>query len=117
MEPKSGLLEPFGHTGTEFKIGFKPVEYGKRKDVKLYIETEYMIWYKQIINNQGHINFVDFSLNILPLKENHLKLITDQMFRRFRIPQRIISLKTFKKIQRVLLNRSPSKSINDLVII
>lgn len=44
VEPLSGPLEPFGKKGTEFKVGFKPKEYGIRKEAKLIIETESMYW-------------------------------------------------------------------------
>lgn len=40
VEPTNGMLEPFGKNGTEFKVGFRPKEYGKRKEAKLIIETE-----------------------------------------------------------------------------
>lgn len=44
VEPISGLLEPHGKKGTEFKVGFKPKEYGIRKEAKLIIETDAMYW-------------------------------------------------------------------------
>jgi hypothetical protein len=37
-------LEPHGKKGTEFKVGFKPKEYGIRKEAKLIIETDAMYW-------------------------------------------------------------------------
>ncbi|CAD8050766.1 unnamed protein product [Paramecium sonneborni] len=44
VEPLTGLLEPHGKKGTEFKLGFKPKEYGIRKEAKLIIETDSMYW-------------------------------------------------------------------------
>lgn len=44
VEPLVGMLEPFGKKGTEFKVAFKPREYGKRKEAKLIIETDQIYW-------------------------------------------------------------------------
>jgi hypothetical protein len=39
VEPQSGILAKYGSKGTDIKISFTPVEYGKDKTGKLVIET------------------------------------------------------------------------------
>lgn len=42
--PKNGDLDGLGKDGTNFVVSFSPVEYGKNKVAKLYIETEEILW-------------------------------------------------------------------------
>ncbi len=44
VQPKSGLLEPYGQEGTQFTVSFTPVEYGKIRKGNLIIETDDMYW-------------------------------------------------------------------------
>lgn len=48
--PKSGMLESYGRDGTNFIVSFTPVEYGKPKTAKLFIQTDEMLWYQFNIN-------------------------------------------------------------------
>ena len=44
VNPKQGMLEPYGKDGTTFIVSFTPTEYGKAKIGKLVIQTEEMQW-------------------------------------------------------------------------
>jgi hypothetical protein len=44
VEPKEGVLAPFGSIGTNFVVSFTPIEYGKEKKGKLCVETIDMYW-------------------------------------------------------------------------
>ena len=44
MDPKEGIMAPFGSKGTNFFVSYTPVEYGKEKKGKLIIETADMFW-------------------------------------------------------------------------
>lgn len=44
VEPKTGLLEPFGTNGTQFVVSYTSVAYGKMDIGKLVILTEEMQW-------------------------------------------------------------------------
>jgi len=48
VQPKSGLLEPYGKEGTNFIVSFTPTEYGKAKIGRMVIQTEEMQWTYEI---------------------------------------------------------------------
>merc|ERR1712166_393463 len=42
VQPKNGLLAPYGKEGTNFIVSFTPTEYGKAKIGRMVIQTEEM---------------------------------------------------------------------------
>lgn len=56
VEPKRGILEPYGRAGTNFRITFKPVEVFIRYKGMVIIETEQMYWSFQVVGRLPKYN-------------------------------------------------------------
>jgi len=54
VNPKAGVLEPYGKDGTNFIVSFTPTEYGKAKIGKMVIQTEEMQWTYEIRGSHPH---------------------------------------------------------------
>lgn len=54
VNPKQGVLEPYGKDGTTFIVSFTPTEYGKAKIGKLVIQTEEMQWTYEVRGSHPH---------------------------------------------------------------